>query len=131
MQLSCEPADVAYCVPSQLSVLALMLSAVGIASWASFSHTAYDMAAPKRLLMQHAHLHKEGSVTDSMLIIGGSDAVDVRKVIDVSKYQQKNSTYRDWQVSRAVTHEWRRNSRPLTCTSLSTERWRLCRPCIR
>ena len=85
----------------QLLILAGMLCAAGVASWASFGHTAYDEAAPKRLLVQHAHVHEKGSVTDSMLLIGGSDAVDVRKAVNVSEYQQRNASYRDWQVCRS------------------------------
>ena len=79
-------------------ILANMLFAVGVASWASTCHKAYDKAAPKRLLMQHAHYHTAGSVTDSVLLIGGSDAVDVCKAVNVSMYQQRNVSYRDWQV---------------------------------
>ena len=102
MLVTSEPADAAHCVLSQILVLALMLSAVGVASWASSSCKAYDVEAPKRLLVQHAYLHEAGYVTDSMLIIGGSDAVDVCKVFDVANYQQRNSTYRDWQVCLAL-----------------------------
>ena len=83
----------------QLLILASMLFAVGVASWASFRHTAYDEAAPKRLLIQHAHLHSKSSVMDSILLIGGSDAVDVTKAVNISAYQQRNASYRDWQVS--------------------------------
>ncbi len=90
-----------YCVRLQLLILASMMLAVGVASWASLCHTAYDEAAPKRLLIQHAHLHDDSSVTDSMLLIAGSDAVDVTKAVNTSAYQQRNASHRDWQVSLA------------------------------
>ena len=85
-------------VRMQLLILSSMLCALGVASWASFGHTAYDEAAPKRLLVQHAHLHVGGSVTESVLLIGGSAAVDVRNAANVSEYQQRDASYRDWQV---------------------------------
>ena len=87
-----------HCFCMQLLILASMLVAVGVASWASLHHTAYDEAAPKRLLIQHAHLHAGSSLTESKLLVGGSDAVDVTKAIDASAYQQRNASYRDWQV---------------------------------
>ena len=65
----------------------------------SVTQQPYSAAAPKRVMLQHLHVQgPRGDVVDTKLAVSGSDAMPVDRALQLSRYDDREASYRDWQV---------------------------------
>ena len=83
----------------QRLVMICALLSVVVSVLSSFTQHPYSVAAPKRVMLQHLHMQGPlGAVVDTKLAVSGSDAMPVDRALQLSRYDYKEASYRDWQV---------------------------------